>query len=89
MEFYLKIEIYDLSCEGALIGTKSSTIVTIANDELFNETLDNIMDLTQANLEDLKLYQSNWMDQIKVLFLIFLPPEKILDAGNVWEYFVW
>ena len=70
MEFYLKIEIYDLSCEGAVIGTKSSTIVTIANDELFNQTLDNIMDLTQANLEDLKLYQSNWMDQIKVLFLI-------------------
>ena len=66
----MKIEIYDLSCEGALIGTKSSTIVTIANDELFNETLDNIMDLTQANLEDLKLYQSNWMEQIKVLFVL-------------------
>ena len=70
--FIEKIEIYDLSCEGAVIGAKKSTIVTIANDELFNETLDNIMDLTQANLEDLKLYQSSWMEQIKVFMKIFL-----------------
>ena len=61
-----------MSCEGAVIGAKKSTIVTIANDELFNETLDNIMDLTQANLEDLKLYQSSWMEQIKVFMKIFL-----------------
>ena len=56
-----------------MIGTKRSTIVTIANDELFTETLDNIMGLTQANLQDLKLYQSSWMEQIKVFLVkIFL-----------------
>ena len=82
LEFYLKIEIYDLSCEGALIGTKSSTIVTIANDELFNETLDNIMDLTQANLEDLKLYQSNWTEQIKVLFVLNIFVEREDKGGG-------
>ena len=59
-----------MSCEGALIGTKSSTIVTIANDELFTETLDNIMGLTEANLQDLKLYQSSWMEQIKVFYIL-------------------
>lgn len=57
-----------------MIGAKSSTIVTIANDELFNKTLNNIMDLTQANLEDLKLYQSSWMEQIKVFIEIFPSP---------------
>ena len=69
--FISKIEIYDLSCEGAVIGAKRSTIVTIANDELFNETLDNIMDLTHANLNDLKLYQSSWMEQMKVFMTTF------------------
>ena len=64
--YFLKIEIFHVSCPGAVIGTRKSTIVTITNDEEFNKTLDNIMDLTQANLEGLKLYQSSWIGQIKV-----------------------
>ena len=47
--------------------------MTIANDELFTETLDNIMGLTQANLQDLKLYQSSWMEQIKVFLMKIFP----------------
>ena len=26
-----------------------------------------MMDLTQANLEDLSLYRANWLDQLKVV----------------------
>ena len=70
-----------MSCEGAVIGAKRSTIVTIANDELFNQTLDNIMDLTQANLEDLKLYRSSWLEQIKVFMKIF--PSPRLSSGQL------
>ena len=87
----IKVEIYHVSCMGAMIGTKRSTIITIANDEEFNKTLDNIMDLTQANLDGLKLYQSSWKEQIKVLGLVVFsdirsekPQEKIqVNGGNL------
>ena len=66
LKCFEKIEIYHVSCPGAFIGGRKKSRVTIANDDEFNKTLDNIMDLTQANLEDLKLYPSTWIEQIKV-----------------------
>ena len=66
LKCFEKIEIYHVSCPGAFIGGRKKSRVTIANDDELNKTLDNIMDLTQANLEDLKLYPSSWIEQIKV-----------------------
>ena len=33
-----------------------------------------MMDLTQANLEDLSLYRANWLDQLKVVAKIITLP---------------
>ena len=40
-------------------------MVTIANDENFNNLVDNMMNLTETNLNDLSIYRSNWSEQIK------------------------
>ena len=60
------VEITQTDCEGATIGEKRATAVTITNDENFNSMVDNMMDLTESNLEDLNMYSSNWGEMIKV-----------------------
>ena len=60
-----EVEIVDINCEGAYIGSRKTTIVTIANDENFNEILDNMMDLTTESLDDISLFSSSWPDHIK------------------------
>ena len=68
-EEVFEVEIISIDCEGAVIGAKKSTTVNIANDENFAQLLDNMMDLTNSQLDDLSLYRSNWMDQLKVSLL--------------------
>ena len=60
-----EVEIVDINCEGAYTGSRRKTIVTIANDENFNEILDNMMDLTTASLDDISLFRSSWSDHLK------------------------
>ena len=61
------VEIVGTDCEGAEIGSRSHTMVTIANDENFNNLVDNMMNLTEDNLSDLSIYRSSWSDHIKVV----------------------
>ena len=49
------------SSQGFISG---SIAVTITNDENFNTMVDNMMDLTESNLEDLNMYSSNWTEMI-------------------------
>ena len=51
-----------------MIRAKKSTTVNIVNDENFAKLLDNMMDLTNSQLDSLSLYRSSWMDQLKVSF---------------------
>ena len=67
-EEVFEVEIVSVDCEGAVIGAKKSTTVNIANDENFAQLLDNMMDLTNSQLDSLSLYRSSWMDQLKVSF---------------------
>lgn len=60
------MEITETNCQGAKIGSRNFTMVTIANDENFNNLVDNMMNLTEITLDDLSIYRSSWSDQIKV-----------------------
>ena len=53
--------------QGAVIGAKKTTTVNIANDENFAQLLNNMMELTNSQLDGLSLYRSSWTDQLKVL----------------------
>ena len=69
-EEYFEVELYEVNCEGAKLGDISRTTVTIANDEEFQEILDNMLALTNANLSELSLYQSSWKKQLKDAMLV-------------------
>ena len=62
---YFEVELYETNCEGAKFADISRTTVTIADDEEFQDILDNMMALTNANLSELSLYQSSWSKQLK------------------------
>ena len=62
---YFEVELYETNCEGAKFGKISRTTVTIVDDGEFQDLLDNMMDLTNANLSELSLYQSSWVKQMK------------------------
>ena len=59
----LEVELYEIHPEGAKLGNISKTTITIADDDEFQEILDNMMTLTNENLASLSLYQSNWGKQ--------------------------
>ena len=63
-EEYFEVEMYGIS-EGAKFGSVKMARVTIADDEEFQEILVNMMEMTNANLSELSLYQSSWTQQIK------------------------
>ena len=63
-EEYFEVELVKIS-EGAKIGGMQRTKVTIADDEEFQEVLTNMMEMTNANLSDMCLYQSSWSQQLK------------------------
>ena len=46
----IQVELYELDVEGAKIGEPKKTTVTIADDDEFQEILDNMMKLTNENL---------------------------------------
>ena len=62
------------SVEALVIGAKRAATVSIANDENFHQLLENMMDLTRANLEDLSLYRASWLHQLKVVANIVTLP---------------
>ena len=76
------MEIVSVDCEGAVIGAKKSTTVNIANDENFAQLLDNMMDLTNSQLDSLSLYRSSWMDQLKVSFKLTAKLKEIKISSH-------
>ena len=77
-----EVEIVSVDCEGAVIGAKKSTTVNIANDENFAQLLDNMMDLTNSQLDSLSLYRSSWMDQLKVSFKLTAKLKEIKISSH-------
>ena len=63
-EEYFELELYNIS-EGANFGSFQKTKVTIADDEEFQTVLTNMLEMTNANLSDMCLYQSSWSQQMK------------------------
>ena len=80
-----EVEITDINCEGAYTGSRRKTIVTIANDENFNQILDNMMDLTTASLDDISLFRTSWSEHFKDS--IQLNGGKI-DTASFSDYFM-
>ena len=67
-EEYFEVQLYEIlgvGAEGAKFGDIAMTTVTIADDDEFQDILDNMMALTNANLSELSLYQSSWSKQLK------------------------
>ena len=44
--------------------------MTIANDEEYEEIINNMIALTEAQLSELSLYQSSWTKQLKNAMLV-------------------
>ncbi|XP_012935788.2 sodium/calcium exchanger 2 [Aplysia californica] len=66
---YEKDEHFDLeltSCsEGAKLGHLKKTVVTILNDDEFQGVVSRIVDLTNANLDQISVGKSSWGKQLK------------------------
>ena len=60
-----QVELYDIIPEGAKKGEIVRSRITITDDDEFDQLLDGIMALTNANLSELSLYQSNWKKQFQ------------------------
>ena len=82
-EEYFEVELFGLS-EGAKLGNIKTTKVTIADDEEFQTILNNMMELTNANLNDLSLYQSSWSQQLKnsKIGCHFLPAQSFVPIAQ-------
>ena len=62
---YFQIELYETSCKGAKLGKFFCITVTIVDDDEFQTLVDSMMDLTNLNLNNMKLYSKNWSKQLK------------------------
>ena len=59
-----------MSSEGAKFGSIPRTTVTIASDEEYDDIINNMIAMTEAQLSELSLYQSSWSKQIKNAMLV-------------------
>ena len=64
-EEFFEVELFELSNEGCKFGSIPRTTVTIANDEEYQQIIDNMIALTNKQLEELSLYQTSWSKQLK------------------------
>lgn len=69
-EEFFEVELFALSNEGCKFGAIPRTTVTIANDEEYQQIIDNMIALTNKQLEELSLYQTSWVKQIKDAMLV-------------------
>ena len=69
-EEFFEVELFELSSEGAKLGSIPRTTVTIANDDEYQQIIDNMIALTNKQLEELSLYQTSYIKQIKDAMLI-------------------
>ena len=62
---YFEIELYETNCKGAKLGKFFRITVTIVDDDELQNLVENMMDLTNVNLNDMKLYSKDWSKQLK------------------------
>ena len=59
------LEFQGAGAEGCKFGSIPRTTVTIANDDEYQDIINNMIAMTEAQLAELSLYQSDWGKQIK------------------------
>ena len=64
------MELFEFSNEGCKFGSIPRTTVTIASDEEYDDIINNMIAMTEAQLSELSLYQSSWTKQIKNAMLV-------------------
>ena len=65
---YFKVELFEFlgaGAEGCKFGSIPRTTVTIANDDEYQDIINNMIAMTEAQLAELSLYQSDWGKQLK------------------------
>ena len=59
-----EVELYEVNNGGAL-GKIAKTAVTITNDDEFNSVMNKMMMMTNANVDELRVHNETWAQQIK------------------------
>jgi solute carrier family 8 (sodium/calcium exchanger) len=60
-----KVEIVSADCEGAKIGRISKTIVTIVDDDDFNDMVNRLTNTVNINIDAIKAEKVTWSDQFR------------------------
>jgi len=59
-----EVELYEVN-NGGTLGKISKTAVTITNDDEFNSVMNKMMLMTNANVDELRVHNETWAQQIK------------------------
>jgi solute carrier family 8 (sodium/calcium exchanger) len=59
-----EVELYEVN-NGGTLGKISKTAVTITNDDEFNSVMNKMMMMTNANVDELRVQNDTWAQQIK------------------------
>ena len=59
-----EVELYEVN-NGGTLGKISKTAVTITNDDEFNSVMNKMMMMTNANVDELRVHNETWAQQIK------------------------
>ena len=59
-----EVELYEVD-NGGTLGKISKTAVTITNDDEFNSVMNKMMMMTNANVDELRVHNETWAQQIK------------------------
>ncbi|XP_077979422.1 sodium/calcium exchanger 3-like isoform X2 [Glandiceps talaboti] len=60
-----KLELEEVSSGGAKLGKLKSTIITIVNDDEFNTILDRVINMTNVNLDRIRIGNATWGEQFR------------------------
>lgn len=59
-----EVEMYEAS-NGAKLGRITKTAVTVTNDDEFNSVMVKLMSMTNANVDEMRVHNDTWAQQIK------------------------
>jgi len=59
-----EVELYEVN-NGGTLGKIAKTAVTITNDDEFNSVMNKMMMMTNANVDELRVHNETWAQQIK------------------------
>ena len=83
-----QVELFEFGgagAEGAKFGDIPRITVTIASDDEYEEIMNNMIAMTEAQLAELSLYQSSWSKQLKNAMLV---NGGNLDNATFSDYFM-